>query len=172
VTEPLLVAMIGVGGVVLGAFGSGAVQAYLAWSERERDARSAARILYMQLHTAEGAIEDLLRLQDWDRMVTDWHDFGRTWDKHSEGLARTINTIDFHVVSSAFSCIASLARVRDAAAAANEAKPPRTPPGINGDLYMIYRANIAAAKKVAFRASFTSREIRRGDCPEPDSTRP
>jgi hypothetical protein len=157
-------------GLVVGAAASGSVQSYLARADRRRDARSAARLLYMQLHGAQGAVEDLLKLQSWDQMITDWDAYGAAWEKHSEALARVLNTTDFHTVSSAFSCIASLARSRAAATRAKEAPPPSgtTPTfAVNTTLYIIYRANVEAAKVIVFRVSFTWWEVRRRGYPDP-----
>jgi hypothetical protein len=99
-------------GLVVGAVASGGVQSYLARSDRRRSTRRAARLLYMELHSAHTALEDLLKLQDWARMITDWDAYGQAWEKHSEALAGALNTRDFHIVSSAFSCLASVARSR------------------------------------------------------------
>jgi hypothetical protein len=53
VKEPVLVAVIGVGGVLVGAADSGLVQALLARAERKRDGRNAARVLSMELYDAK-----------------------------------------------------------------------------------------------------------------------
>lgn len=169
--EPALVALVGVGSAALGAVASGGVQAGLARVDRQRDTRSAARLLYMQLHDADGALEDLLQLSSWDAMQTDWEAYGRAWERHAEALAGALNTTDFHIVSSAFACLASVARSSAAARRAKETTPPvGTAPSfaINANLFQLYRANVNAARKITLHASFTRRELRRGDNPSPD----
>jgi hypothetical protein len=78
VKEPVLVAVIGVGGVLVGAASSGLVQALLARAERKRDGRNAARVMSMELHDAEKAVSDLRELRDWTQMITDWDAYAET----------------------------------------------------------------------------------------------
>jgi hypothetical protein len=146
-------------GLVVGAVASGGVQSYLARSDRRRDMRSAARLLYMELHNSHEALEDLLRLQDWDRMITDWDSYGRAWEKHSEALAGALDTRDFHVVSAAFASMASVAASR-----AMAMKPGAV--GIPSDRFMGYRANVEAARKIVFDVSFTRWETWRHRQPD------
>jgi hypothetical protein len=150
----------GLVGLVVGAVASGGVQSYLSRADRRRDARSGARLLYMQLHAARSAVEDLRQRRDWGQMITDWDAYGASWDRHSEKLAAVINTTRFHLVSSAFGCIASLARSKER----ETSQPPSTlgaptfgPPD---DLLAVYEANIEAAKRIVLRASFRWWEIR------------
>jgi hypothetical protein len=149
--EPAIVALIGVGGVILGAIVSGTIQAAVARFDRRLDARSAARLLYMRLHEGAQAIEELRPRRDWAKMITDWDSFGVAWDKHSEALARVLNTKDFEVVSAAFSGIASLTQARDKDAE----KPPPAPFIVPDDQLALWAANAAAARDIAHRASFT-----------------
>jgi len=101
-----------IGGVVVGAIASGSVQATLAQSERRRTARAAARILLIELHGAESSIKDLRQLRDWHDMITNWSGYEVAWTAHREQLALALNTIDFTRVSTAFGCLATLARAR------------------------------------------------------------
>jgi len=143
-------------GLVVGAVASGRVQSYLARADRRRDARSGARLLYMQLHNAKSAIRDLRQRRDWEQMITDWDAYGTSWDQHSEKLARTINTTHFHVVSSAFGCLASLARSK-ATDAAQLLKPEFEP---SDKVLAVYEANVEAAKRITLGASFRWWEVR------------
>jgi hypothetical protein len=148
-------------GLVVGTVASGSVQSYLARADRRRDARSGALLLYMQLHSARGAVSDLRPRRDWGQMVTDWNAYGASWDKHSEKLAGAINTTRFHVVSSAFGCLASLARSKER----DTSQPPPQPgePPVFGpvdDLLAIYEANIEAAAKITLKASYRWWEYR------------
>jgi len=161
VKEPALVAIIGVGGVMVGGIASGGVQSYLARADRKRDARSGARLLYMQLHDAQAAVNDLRPRRDWGQMITDWDAYGTAWDRHSEKLANSTNTIRFHVVSSAFGCIASLARSKErdtSQPSPTSGEPPRFGPA--DDLLALYEANIEAAKRITLTASFRWWEYR------------
>jgi hypothetical protein len=110
VKEPVLVAMIGVGGVLVGAASSGLVQALLARAELKRDGRNAARVLSMELHDAEKAVSDLRKLRDWTQMITDWDAYAETWAQYRDPLASVLNTSGFAKVAAAFGCLASLKR--------------------------------------------------------------
>jgi hypothetical protein len=143
-------------GLLVGAVVSGGVQATLARLDRGRDARGAARLLYMELSGAQGAIEDLQGRVDWDLMITDWDAYGTAWAKYAESLAGVLDTESFHSVSLAF---ASMARLAQAHAA--DAKRPPPPPGGQPNfsppaaILEKYRDNVKAAKSIAFQASFT-----------------
>jgi len=148
-----------VGSVILGALVSGGVQAALARFDRRLDARSSARLLYMRLHEAHLAIEELRPRRDWDKMITDWGSFGVAWDKHSESLARALKTKDFETVSAAFSGLASLARAKDRDA-------QRTPPppfGVPDENLALWAANAEVARQIVYGASFTRWEKWRGE---------
>jgi hypothetical protein len=110
VKEPVLVAVIGVGGVLVGAASSGLVQALLARAERKRDGRNAARVLSMELHDAEKAVSDLRELRDWTQMITEWDAYAETWAQYRNPLASVLNTSGFAKVAAAFGCLASLKR--------------------------------------------------------------
>jgi hypothetical protein len=99
-------------GLVVGAVASGSVQSYLSRSDRRREGRNAARVLYMQLHEAESAIEELRPRRDWDNMITEWAAFGTTWSQYRESVAHVLNTPRFVLVDSAFAATTTLARAR------------------------------------------------------------
>jgi hypothetical protein len=142
-----------VAGVVVGALASGSVQSYLARADRRRDARSAARLLYMQLHGARKAVDDLRPRRDWGRMITNWNAYGVAWERYSESLAHTLNTTSFHMVSAAFECIASLALARD-----RDMDPTSQGAQLKFDptdgLLAMYIDTIDAAKQILLRHSF------------------
>jgi hypothetical protein len=150
-------ALVGLIGVIAGALVSGGVQSAVSRVDRARDARSAARLLYMQLHEAQQAIEDLQDRQNWFEMITDWTSFGAAWERHCEALARVLRTVDFMYVSSAFACLASLGRARDRDL--NTATGWSVPEGT----LELYRANVQAAKRPILEAAFTRREKRKGE---------
>lgn len=148
-------------GLVVGTVASGSVQSYLARADRRRDARSGALLLYMQLHSAKGAVSDLRPRRDWAQMITDWDAYAAAWDKHSEKLAGALNTTRFHVVSAAFGCLASLARSKERDTSQPPPKPGEPPNfGPADELLAIYEANIEAAKRITLDASFRWWEYR------------
>lgn len=161
VKEPALVAAIGVGGVLVGAVGGGVVQATLARSDRRRDGRNAARLLYIQLHDAEKAVADLRELRDWNEMITDWREYGEKWERYSDALPAVLNTSEFTTVTSAFGCLASLGRSRD-----GDGQKPRPQPdgtanfGPEDALLGVYLKTVQRAKRIVLNASFRWWEIR------------
>lgn len=120
VDEPALVAVIGVGGILVGAVGSGAVGATVARFDRRRAGRDAARVLAMELHEAEHAIGELRPLRDWSKMITDWDRFEPAWQQYRDRLTHVLTTDEFGKVDSAFACMRVLSR----AAKRDLAKPP------------------------------------------------
>jgi hypothetical protein len=156
-------ALVGLFGVIAGAVVTGGVQSASAWFDRRLSARSSARLLYMHLHEAQQAIDDLRERQSWEEMITDWTSFGAAWERHCEALARVLRTKDFLLVSSAFACLASLvrARLKDA----DDPVPSGAPPNYTVPDGMLerYRAHVQAAKRPILEAAFTRREKRKGD---------
>jgi hypothetical protein len=144
-------------GAVIGACASGLIQALLSRADRGRAGRSAARLVYMQLHGAQSEVEELQVLGEWEYLITDWQTFGHTWDRHSESLVQVLNATQSATVASAFECLASLARAREAdERAINSPEPSRVfPPDKTLDHYI---ANLRAAKIIALTASFGRRE--------------
>ena len=94
-------------------------------------------------------------------MITNWEDYGAAWYRHSEQLAAVLSTQRFHLVSSAFACLASLAASRGQ----DLSKPlalPRQPTdfGPSDEILALYEANIEAAKQILLRVSFRFWEAR------------
>lgn len=147
-------ALIGFLGVIVGALVSGGVQSVVGRVDRARDARSAARLLYMQLHEAQQAIEDLAVRRDWSEMITDWTSFGTAWDRHAEALAGVLGTREFMKVSSAFGCLASLARSR--------ARDGESAWSVPDGTLELYRTTVQAAKRPILEHSFTRKEKKDG----------
>lgn len=83
-------ALLGLLGVIADAILTGGVQAAIAWFDRRRSARTSARLLYMELHTAGEAIEELYNRRSWELMVIDWRVFVAMWEKHREALASVL----------------------------------------------------------------------------------
>ncbi len=159
-------ALTGLVGVTAGALLSGSVQSVAGWRERKRNARSSARLLYMELHNSAEMIEVLKTARAWERAMIDWHEPGATWKEHREALAGVLGTDEFLDVSAAFSYIAILATVRDA-----QAKQPGSDPdepsvfGFPDAALDFYGSQAQAAKAIALKAALTWREQRRQPMP-------
>jgi hypothetical protein len=155
-------ALVGLIGVIAGAVVTGGVQSASAWFDRRRSARSSARLLYMQLHEAEGVLRELAERRSWEQMITDWASFGMAWERHSEALARVLSTEDFVTVSSAFACLANVARGRVWDAEQPESPSPHATFTVPNDVLSGYGANVRSARRAILEAAFTRREKRQG----------
>jgi|HubBroStandDraft_1064217.scaffolds.fasta_scaffold119897_1 hypothetical protein len=156
-------AIAGLVGVGVGAVATGGIQAAAAWFDRRLTARSSARLVYMQLHDAQAAIEDLRERRSWENMITDWERYGNEWAKHSVPLARTLKTNKFLNVASAFHCMASLAqaRIKDEADPITEGQPSNfNPPTDRLDMYLL---QVTVAKRPTLEAAYTWWEKRKGE---------
>ncbi len=146
---------IGIGGVVVGAVASGAVQAFLARGDRARSGRTAARLLYLQLHGAHWAIEDLRERRDWSKMITNWEAYAVAWERHGDALVQVLSANKAAHVTTAFECLVSLANSR---ASDIDATVPQ--PGVPGqfgpsdELLAMYVKAAEVAKLITLRASF------------------
>jgi hypothetical protein len=155
VKEPALVAVIGVGGVLVGAVGSGAVQATVARFDRRRSGRDAARVLAMELHEAEHAIGELRPLRDWKRIITDWDRFEAAWQQYRDQLTHVVTTDEFGKVDSAFACMRVLSRAakRDLAEPPPAAgRPPRFDP--SDEILASYFEVVQRAKWIVLATSY------------------
>jgi hypothetical protein len=165
-------ALAGLVGVIAGSIVTGGVQAVLARFDRRLASRSAARLLYVELHVAKELINELRNTPNWERLIVDWHEFGVVWAQHREALARVLTATDFLTVAQAFSSIGylALARDKDAEPSREEDAEPSEPspfgaspqqfkiPGEILDLY-VWRAE--AASLPLFKAALTWWEKRR-----------
>jgi hypothetical protein len=161
VKEPALVAVIGVGGVLVGAVGSGAVQATVARFDRRRSGRDAARVLYLQLHEGESAIHELRPRRDWGELITDWENFGVAWSQYRDQVTHVLNTPEFALVDSAFACMRTLAQAckRDMSkpSPASGQRPHFDP---SDEILAICSEVVKRAKRVVLKASFRWWEVR------------
>jgi hypothetical protein len=155
-------ALIGLIGVVAGAMVTGGVQGAGAWFDRRLSARSSARLLYMQLRGAEYALVELAQRRSWEQMITDWTSFGVAWERHSEALARVLATEHFVTVSSAFTCLANIARGRTWDAEHPELREPGTDFSVPENVLKDYAATVRVARRAVLEAAFTRSEKRRG----------
>ncbi len=154
VQEAVLVAVIGVGGVLVGAVGGGVVQALLARGERRRAGRAAAVVLYIKLHDAEKAVSDLRELRAWGEMITDWDAYAAIWALYRDRLASVLNTSRFAIVAAAFGCLASLKRSHQRDTQNPFPQPAGTPYGesvpVYGHLTRLWRSHQREAQQPAF----------------------
>jgi hypothetical protein len=156
-------AIAGLIGVGVGAIATGGIQAAAAWFDRRLTARSSARLVYMQLHDAQAAIEDLRERRSWENMITDWERYSNEWAKHSVPLARALKTNKFLVVASAFHCMASLAqsRAKDESDPVPEGQASNfNPPPDKLDMYL---RQVTIAKRPTLEAAYTWWEKRKGE---------
>jgi hypothetical protein len=115
----------------------------------------------MQLHNASSAVKDVRELRNWEEMITDWDQYGTAWDRHSEKLAHTLNTLDFHRVSSAFGCLGSLARSKETDLKQSPPSPGSKPTfDPTDDILEAYEDAIDRAKAITLKASFGWWEVR------------
>jgi len=157
VTDPVYAA---VGGVIVGALASGSVQSYLSRSDRRRDGRHAARVLYMEMYEAEATIRELRARRDWRAMITDWDSFGSAWSQYRDQVTHVLNTKSFAYVDSGFASMASLSRARQrdlAEPLPAPGAPPRFDPP--DDILGIYLHTAQRAKRIVLKASLRWWEI-------------
>jgi len=143
--------LAGLIGVVLTAVAGGGVQATLAYLDRGRAARSACRLIYIKLHGAQAAINELRERRDWDKMITDWDSYDRSWEKYSDSIVQVLNTKDSAEIGTAFECLASLARSKAHHVKGALFDPPDA-------RLQRYAQVISKARLLALKASFTKQE--------------
>jgi hypothetical protein len=143
-------AVIGLLGVIAGAIVTGGVQLLVAWFDRRRASRAAARLLYMQLWWAHNAIDGLLTDNAWNPHI-DWGRFISAWVELRAGLARVLKTANFMRASAAFTAIEQLSLCR-ADDMAQPGAPSLSPTTL--DLARIYDSHVQRAKVVLNQASF------------------
>jgi hypothetical protein len=152
-------------GLVVGAVASGSVQAALAWFDRDRDARSAARLLYVKLDSADVALKALEDHDAWVPIALDFRQYTAAWEKRSDALSRVLESGDAIAVDRAFGLLDAVAMRKEEDQAAAE---PGKEPGFTLplDIVRAYRLQVQAAAHIVRVAAYTKREIRRGDFPE------
>jgi hypothetical protein len=156
-------AIAGLIGVGVGAVVSGGFQATSASLDRRRVARSSARLIFLQLHDAQAAVEDLRACMSWDSMITEWQAYGLAWEQHAAQIALVLRANECLNIASAFHCLASLARSRakDAADPVPEGQAANFDP--SGEVLDNYVRQIQAAKYLSLKAAYSWREHRRGE---------
>jgi hypothetical protein len=159
VDEPALVAVIGVGGIVVGAVGTGIVQYFLARFDRRRSGHAAARVLAGELHEAEYATSELLPRRDWSQMITDWDSFESAWQQYRDQVTHVLSTDEFTAVDSAFASMRTLSRAakRDLA---KQPPAPGQPPHFDPseEILARYLQVVQRAKWIVMENSFLWRE--------------
>jgi hypothetical protein len=151
--DALLAGLIGVVGT---AVAGGGVTSTLAYLDRGRAARSACRLIYVQLHDAQAAINDLRERRDWGQMITDWDSYDRSWDKYSDDIVQVLDTTDSATLATAFACLNSLARSKAHHVIGASFDPPDA-------LLHLYARVVNRARLLALGASFTKREREKRD---------
>jgi hypothetical protein len=147
-TSTTVTVLVGVGGILLGALTSGAVQVWLAARERERSGRAAANLLFTYLAWARAMVDDALTNRAWNAK-TDWNRFIDPWVEQRIALARLLPTDDFRDVAIAFGVIEQLAVI-----SANDRAYPA--PGAftsNPESERTYRSDIEKALRIIHRTA-------------------
>lgn len=106
----MTVALIGLGGAILGVLSGGGVQLFVAHRQRKADSRRAARLLFADLWIGSSAVRSLRDLEYWwaeevKPRLEDWY-------RYREALAGGMWGPDFQTVDGAFTRIAELERWR------------------------------------------------------------
>src|SRR5271155_1030987 len=116
-------AVVGFLGIIAGGILSGTVQATIAWRDRRRSGRIAARLLSMHLWWAKEALSAVMESRVWNPRI-DWDRFGTIWEQQNETLAGVMNTTDLAAFSAAFVGIEALALIKAHDAPQPSAQPP------------------------------------------------
>jgi hypothetical protein len=159
-TSTLVTVIVGVGGVVFGAASAGVVQSAIARVDRSREARAAARVLYIDLLQASTVIAFVRDSGVW-AVRSDW--FVESWAEHRTALALVLDTELFLAVSGAFHLLGGQLRQMHEVEKllAGDTKP--APLTAEGRRLLEQAAGIVdAAMAIIYAASFTWRERRRG----------
>jgi hypothetical protein len=156
-------AIAGLIGLGVGALVTGGVQAVSGSFDRRRAARSSARLVYLQLHDAQAAVEDLRARMSWEAMITDWQAYGVAWEKHATPISLVLKGNESLNIASAFHCLESLARSRakDAADPVPEGQESNFNPST--EILDDYVKQIKAAKYLSLKAAYTWNETLNGE---------
>lgn len=167
VKEPTLIAVIGLAGVVVGAVGSGVVQALLARLDRNRDARAAARLLWMKLHSADAALRSLQIEEAWLPANLDFAQYMKAWEQRADALSRVLKSRSTLSVDAAFALLDAVAMKKAEDEATAEAQG--TPVGFTLPMEVVagYRETVEAATTIVHYAAFTKIEKWRRRIPAP-----
>lgn len=151
-------ALIGVLGVLGGVILTGGVQLGVAVIDRRRNARVAARLLYMHLWWARQSMEAAFDEGVWNPNI-DWEVFNAAWAAQRTALAFALKTEAFLTVAGAFTSIEQLAMTR-----ANDLSNPQQPSFslIKSEVAAAYRKYVEGALLIVNWASFTRGERRKG----------
>jgi hypothetical protein len=142
VSEPAVVALIGVAGLMVGAI--------------------------MKLHGAEMALKAIHESKAWEPAGLDLAQYMTAWEQRSDALSRVLGSKDALDVDAAFSLLDAMAMNK----AENQAEVARTGGPLVFtfplDTLPMYWRHVQAAKIIIHRAAFTKREERKGDIPALD----
>jgi hypothetical protein len=154
-------------GLIVGALASGTAQFVLARLDRNRDARAAARLLYMKLHSADAALRALQIEEAWLPANLDFAQYMVAWEQRSDALSRVLKSKDALDVDAAFSLMdtVAMAKAEDEATAKESTEPLGF--SLLMDVLAIYRREVEAAKVIVYYAAFTKIENWLGKVSQP-----
>lgn len=95
--------------VVLGAIFGGLIQVASAWSDRDREGRAAALVVYDVLSEALGKAHEP-QLHPTQPVVVDFLAYTSTWEIERKALARTMPPRSYAAISEAFAELRTLGR--------------------------------------------------------------
>ena len=99
-------------GAAAGVVLTGGVQAVQAWVDRQRRARTAARLIAGDLVLAGDELEYSHSVGWW--LEADFSLYLRAWENHAEDFATAVKASEFYTVDSAFKRLQKLQAIRSA----------------------------------------------------------
>lgn len=158
-------ALVGFLGVIVGGVLSGGIQTTIAWHDRIRAGRMAARLIYMDLWRAGLALGSARNERRWNPRI-DWDTLTATWAEHREALAYVLPTASILTVASTFTAIEQARTIRAADLTTQAERPTGTVVFTADDsMLQTYDANLGAAMLVVHDAALTWYERRHGLVP-------
>lgn len=158
-------ALVGFLGVIAGGILSGGIQTAIAWRDRARAGRMAARLIYMDLWRAGLALGSARNDRGWNPRI-DWDMLTATWAEHREALAYVLPTTSILTIASAFTAIEQAREIRTDDLKTQAEHPTGTVVFTAHDsMLAIYDANLVTAMRIVHDAAFTWSEHRHGLVP-------
>lgn len=165
-------ALVGFLGIIAGGILSGGIQTTIAWRDRVRAGRMAARLVYMDLWRAGLALGSARSERRWNPRI-DWDTLTATWAEHREALAYVLPTASILTVASAFTAIEQAREIRMADLRTQAERPTGTEVFTADDsMLATYDANLVTAMRIVHDAAFTWYEHRHGLVPALDAETP
>jgi hypothetical protein len=148
-------------GVIIGALAAGAVQIGIAWLDRRRAARAAARLLHGRIKYVRMATATLKPSMIFSPFI-DWERLESDWTRYQDVLAPALKTGDIDILSRAALAIERVTTLRKR----QEASPNWIPDGEQmREVMEDVLHSVTGAERTVRVASLTWREARRTELP-------